>query len=240
MNDIEIRIKKAQSDPSELEMLLNDYLPLLKKQAGEAVFPSLEYEDRLSLAMLTFAGCVKQYSEGKGSFLAFFTVCYRNRLTDESRKESRYHNSRVLSLSPAPEADRTEGVAVTSCDTDKISLEAYDREQERLSLCEEIDRLSEALKAFHITWKELPRICPRQARAKDLCLQLASAVIVNEEYRAMFFGQKKLPRAQLAAAFSISPKTVEKHRRYISALVILLSGDYPGIKAFLPQYREVK
>lgn len=32
MNDIENRIKKAQSDSAELEQLLGDYLPLLKSR----------------------------------------------------------------------------------------------------------------------------------------------------------------------------------------------------------------
>ena len=58
-------------------------------------------------------------------------------------------------------------------------------------------------------------------------------------YTMLAFEQKKLPQAQLASALFISPKTIEKHRKYIVTLIILLSGDYPGIRAFLPQYREV-
>ena len=154
MNDIENRIKKAQSDSAELEQLLSDYLPLLKKQAGAAASPLLDYEDRLSLAMLTFVSCVRQYTENRGSFISFFSVCFHNRINDEIRRQNRYLKSIQPSGFDAAELEAAAG---------KASLEAYDREQERLSLCEEIDRLSEAIGVYGVVWKDLPRICPKQA-----------------------------------------------------------------------------
>ena len=128
MDDIENRIKKAQSDSSELELLISDYLPLLKKQAGAAASGILEYEDRLSLAMLTFISCVRQYTEKRGSFISFFSVCFHNRITDEIRRQNLYLKN-VQTLTPdSAELETAAG---------KASLDAYDREQERLSLCEE-------------------------------------------------------------------------------------------------------
>ena len=157
MDDIENRIKKAQSDSSELELLISDYLPLLKKQAGAAASGILEYEDRLSLAMLTFISCVRQYTEKRGSFISFFSVCFHNRITDEIRRQNLYLKN-VQTLTPdSAELETAAG---------KASLDAYDREQERLSLCEEIDRLSEAIGVYGVAWKDLPRICPKQPRAK--------------------------------------------------------------------------
>ena len=100
MNDIENRIKKAQSDSAELEQLLSDYLPLLKKQAGAAASPLLDYEDRLSLAMLTFVSCVRQYTENRGSFISFFSVCFHNRINDEIRRQNLYLKN-VQTLTPA-------------------------------------------------------------------------------------------------------------------------------------------
>jgi RNA polymerase sigma factor len=35
--------------------------------------------------------------------------------------------------------------------------------------------------------------------------------------------------------FNLSERTIEKHRRYIVSLTLILSGDYPGIQAFLPR-----
>ena len=118
MNDIENRIKKAQSDSAELEQLLSDYLPLLKKQAGAAASPLLDYEDRLSLAMLTFVSCVRQYTENRGSFISFFSVCFHNRINDEIRRQNRY----LKSIQP-PGSDAAELEAAAG----KASLEAYDR-----------------------------------------------------------------------------------------------------------------
>ena len=98
MDDIENREQKAQSDSSELELLISDYLPLLK-QAGAAASGILEYEDRLSLAMLTFISCVRQYTEKRGSFISFFSVCFHNRITDEIRRQNLYLKN-VQTLTP--------------------------------------------------------------------------------------------------------------------------------------------
>jgi hypothetical protein len=44
----------------------------------------------------------------------------------------------------------------------------------------------------------------------------------------------------LAAHAGFSKKALEKYRHYIVALVILTRGDYPYIRAFLPQFLDTE
>lgn len=232
MNEIERRLKTAKIDSAETERLLSDYLPFIKKQISDLRHLSLEYDDMLSLAMLTFVGCIKQYTENRGSFLSFCSVCIRNRLIDESRRQKAYADN-VIPLYPE-NTENSHAVPELSA-----SLDSYSKEQERLVLCEEIDRLNTSLNSFGIRFQELPKICPKQDRSRRQCLALATEIIHSENYKTTLFNQKKLSQQELAKNLGISAKTVEKHRKYIITLVILLLGDYPGIRSFLPQYREV-
>lgn len=232
LKDINERLCVAKEDKRALEELLTDYLPFIKKQLAGMGHMGIEYDDMLSVAMLTFVNCVQQYKAGRGNFLSFTAGCIRNRLIDECRKEIRY-SSKVIAIAPEP----SDGEDIQQTEEERAALREYSKEQERKALSDEIDGLSAALGPYGIAFADLPNICPRQDRARALCAQLARAVAWDEGMRDAFLKKQRIPQAQLALQFSISPKTVEKHRKYIVVLTVLLIGDYPCIQAFLP--REV-
>lgn len=224
----------AQQNPQKLNRLISKYLPFIKKQITGLKGLHLEYDDMLSLAMLTFSGCVGQYSEKKGNFLSFCSVCIRNRIVDESRKQSRYDNKTVpLFDDPNPEdtSFSAEGAA---------SIASYNMENERLALVQEIEMFSKEIEKFGINFEDLPQISPKQARSRELCFNLAKEIIDTPAFRQELMSTQRIPQTELSSRFSISPKTVEKHRKFIVVMAILLAGEYPYIQSFLPMPKEVR
>ncbi|MEG0934003.1 MAG: sigma factor [Clostridia bacterium] len=222
MEGLETWVPLAAKSTTEMDALLRAYLPFLKKQARDAA-PMLNHDDRLSLAMLAFAGAVKQYAPERGAFLPFAAACIRNRLTDEVRKEAR-HNLRTV---PFPQGN-----------AEPSALPEYDKEQERQALAEEIKRYGAALAPYGLTFGMLEASCPKKRRARARCLDLARWVAENEAQRAAFLRTSRLPQGELARCGNVSIKTVEKQRKYIVALVVLLLGDFPDMLAFLPREAE--
>lgn len=233
MNDIENRIEDAQNDAAKMEELIMDYLPYIKKQLVGKNMLNIEYDDMLSLAMLTFMNCVRQYSSDKGKFLSFCSTCIRNRLIDESRKAGTHIAKEI------PLLTEVDDVMAEPSDF-HASITVYKKEQERLFLSQEIDDFSHRLEDFGITFHELTKISPKQKRSRQLCIKLAKAITGNENFKTALLQYQRLAQTELAKEFDISPKTIEKNRKYIVTLSILLLGDYPGIKAYLPLYREVE
>lgn len=231
MNDIADDVLAARQDTEKMNLLISRYLPFLKKQVMELRGVKLEYDDMLSLAMLTFSGCVQQYAPEKGGFLSFCGACIRNRLLDEHRRQQRYENLTV-SMNSDHEA------WINTADN-HASVAAYNLELERLSLAQEIELFSTELKKFEIQFGDLPRICPKQARSRLLCARLAREIVSNAIWRHDLFSSRRIPQSALSAKFQLSPKTIEKHRRFIVTLAVLMAGDYPHIQAFLPRIREV-
>ena len=232
MDTLTERIEAAKTDNLEMDRLISEYMPFIKKSASDAGNSGIEYDDRLSLSMLAFLNCVKQYTAERGSFMGFAAACIRNRLFDESRKQISYVK-KILPLFPE-EDDKTKASA-----EDQASIDAYSREQEQVSLSDEIDAFSDRLAEYGISFKELPRICPKQSGARKQCVELGRFVANSEEMRENLFRRRRLAQSELAKAFGLSEKTIEKHRRYIVTIVLLLTGDYPLIRAFLLQYKEV-
>lgn len=230
MNEIENRIAMAKSDRHALDRLLSDYLPFIKKQIVASNL-GLDFDDMLSVAMLTFTGCVEQYDTEKGNFIAFASTSIKNRLIDEARKEGR-HAGNVISLI------KEDGAVIPQVEA--ISLQQYQVETQRQTLAYEIDALALNLLPFGIAFRELPKLSPRQNRARALCFGAAKLLLENDRMKEQLFVHKKLAQAELAAQLDISPKTLEKHRKYIVTVAVLMSGDYPNIKTFLPQNEEVR
>lgn len=219
MEGLEARVARAAASPEEMDSFLREYLPFIKKQASQAR-GALDYDDALSLAMLAFVNAARQYAPERGAFLPFAAVCIKNRLADECRVERR-HSERVLEF---PAQGNEPSVPF-----------AYDREMERQAISEELGRFGTALGAYGLDFQELARCCPKQKRARLQCRALAALVTAEETLRSDFLRTGRLPQADLARRGGVSVKTVEKHRKYIVALVVLLAGDYPDIRAFLPK-----
>lgn len=230
MEDLSHRIGLAKADAGELERLVLDYLPFIKKEIGRIGGAALEYDDKLSLGMLVFTNCVRQYETQRGGFLSYASVCIRNRLLDETRRLGKEGISLPL------DGDEEQ---VTATAEERASLAAYSREQEQRELREEVDGLAAQLAGHGLSFGELARICPRQRRSRALCARLARQVYEDAALREAFQRDGRLPQSELAGRLGISAKTVEKHRRYIVALMVILLGDYPGIGSYIPGYREV-
>ncbi|WP_130863533.1 sigma-70 family RNA polymerase sigma factor [Bacilliculturomica massiliensis] len=230
-DSLEKRVEMARRDETALNRLIADYLPFIKKQAASLQLTSLEFEDAQSIAMIVFTNCVLQYEAGRGGFLSFARTCIRNRLIDEARKTAK--NTVSLSFSANGGEMETDPVEVSA------SLLQYDRDRERRQLCEEIDEFSERLSPFGIVFSDLPRICPKQKKARMLCVAVADYISRNADHRRKLMGTCRLAQNELAEHFHLSVKTIEKHRKYIVTLAVLRMGDYPCIQAFLPMAEEV-
>ncbi|MDL2205618.1 RNA polymerase subunit sigma [Eubacteriales bacterium OttesenSCG-928-N13] len=223
MDELTLRLALAKTDNVELGKLITDYMPFIKSEVTKTPVFSLDYDDRLSVAMLVFMTCARNYEESRGAFLPFAAVCIRNRLIDEGKKHQR-HQGKVIPLYPQEE----------HCIENSASMSAYSAEQERVSLAEEIDRLSVQLSRFGVTLGSIAEICPKQKRSRALCVRLARETAKHEKLKSTLLNHQRLSVAELARRLAVSEKTVEKHRKYIVTIALVLSGDYPGIQAFLP------
>lgn len=229
MDDLAERLILAKTDNKIMDDLILDYLPFIKKEVSKMGSLGLDYSDRLSLGLFTFMKCVRQYDPAKGHFFSYVGVAIRNSLRDEGKKQATSEKLVVL----YPQGDAFDPYAPPGMREDVLAYQAYTRSTTQANLAEEVEQFNEDLARHDITFRELSAISPRQKRSRKLCLALAKAVIGDEEMHGRFCRTGRLPQAQLAARMAISIKTIEKYRRYIVALVIILSGDYPAIRAFV-------
>ncbi len=227
LSELSARLALAKSNRHELNMLLRDYTPFIKKCVSAVMFRSQSKEDNLTEAMLAFAHSVQAYKEEYGSFTAYTTTVIRNRLIDSARSELAYKNHIHYE-----DGSDDEG-GLPSWDSD-MAIEAFNRQEEEKNLALEIETANAEFKQWGFSWASLQKKCPKQERSRRICQQIAHAVLSSPALLSETLSKKQLPAARLGETFP--KKALEKYRIYIIALILIQKGEYPYVYSFVPQY----
>lgn len=98
---------------------------------------------------------------------------------------------------------------------------------------EEIFQFTQILQEFGLTFSDLIEQSPKHADARKNAMTVAKILVENEELKSILFDKKKLPIKQLEDYVSLSRKTIERNRKYIIAISLILTGDYVFLKDYI-------
>jgi len=171
--------------------------------------------------MLGFIQSVKTYNEDKGAFIPYAQTVIRNRLINAAKKEA------------AIQKQNGEMDIQWEYETAERRYTEFTARKEAQT---EIGELNGAFGRWGFTWRDLVKNCPRQSRSRNSCHQIVRVLLAEKPLLDEMLRTNKLPIQRLSALSGYSEKTLEKYRRYISALVIIVEGDYPYVRSFLPQF----
>lgn len=181
-------------------------------------------DDELSVALVAFNKACDNYNEEKGEFYSFAKVIIRNSLVDYFRKAK---NNPYLAFE-VEEDEEQQYIDI------KNSLNNYQIESENKNRVEEIALLTIELSMYKLDFEVLANSSPSHKDTRDSLLNLAFSCIKEETILRQIKERKLLPVKDLCLLTGANRKFIEKWRRYILALIIILSSeDYPYIKSYL-------
>ncbi|MDN5293430.1 MAG: polymerase sigma factor [Eubacteriales bacterium] len=233
-DDRELWQKARQGDEEARNRLLEKYLPFIMRIAagikGEYVHSDM---DEVSIGLIAFNEAIDSYEEGKGlSFLSFAEMVVKRRLIDYYRREKKENLSLPLSYFQDETDAKSEEAATYYIEREKAA-EEFQRRLEEEERREEIIKLSRELTAFGITFQDLVEVAPKHRDARLSCLEIARVIVRDKELLDYVQRRKELPLKALTARVAVSRKTLERQRKYLVALVVILSGDYPCLQEYL-------
>ena len=100
---------------------------------------------------------------------------------------------------------------------------------------QEIREFGEQLGRFGITFSDVADNCPKQQRTLDACRKALQYARENPELLDDLLKTKRLPIGQLAAGSGVERKTLERHRKYMVALLLIYTNGYEIIRGHLKQ-----
>ncbi|MDH7480317.1 MAG: hypothetical protein QHH02_09925, partial [Syntrophomonadaceae bacterium] len=105
---------------------------------------------------------------------------------------------------------------------------------------EEIARLNQLLAAFDIRFRELPRVCPKHQENRRQCQRAAREVARDPDLIGSLLETRKLPLKDMTGRLGINRKTLERGRKYIIAVALMLyyREEFPHLGSYLQLPQE--
>lgn len=228
------QVYAAKDDSSLADDLIRAYLPFIKSEAAKFMKrPCSEQDDEYSIAMIAFYEAIRGYERERGSFLGYAALLIRNRLIDHLRKEVRHNSALSLDL---VEGDDESSIGDKLVEPSNPIGDAVQREATQ----QEIFELTDVLGDFGISLTDVADNCPKQERTLAACREVVQYAIDNPEILEDLLRTKKLPLAKLKGAVAAERKTLERHRKYILALLLIQTNGFEIIRGHLRPMLQMK
>lgn len=212
MRELDLQAAQAKDDQKALEDFIRSQEGFIIKAASRA---SKHYitksDDEWSVALSAFVEAVEKYELEKGSFMAFAELLIRRRLIDLFRINGRF-NEEIHVEDIENEPDK-------SVDENEIKLE--------------ILALGEDLKLYGIEFMELADASPKAQKTRDACRKAINWMLENPMIINQLREAHQLPIKIIENNTGVPRKILERHRKYIIAVVEILTGDYPWLNEYV-------
>lgn len=226
--------QRLKEDPEVREAFLAEHQTFIRHVASQACFHTLEWgrDDELSEAMIAFNAAIDLFAMDKGvPFLAYARVLMKRRLIDYYRRQ------RLRQAISLDQEDIGRGVDIY------LGLDEFRELEQNRERAEEIKQFSKALASFQLTYQSLVEVSPKHRDSRETLLRAARELAFDSELWAQVERSGKVPMQALALKTQIHPKVLERGRKYILAVALLIANqhDYVYLREYvLTQERVAK
>lgn len=221
------KVYAAMADPQAADDLIRAYIPFIRSEASKFLSRlCTDQDDEYSIAMIAFHEAVLGYEKGRGAFLGYASMLIRSRLIDYRRKEARHR--RHLSIY---EKDSEDGPSLE----DRLA-DDRDRFEESANLettQQEIAELAAMMARFGVTFTDIAENSPKQDRTLRACAAVGRYAAGNKPLLDELLRTGKLPMRELVSGSGVDRKTLERHRKYILAMLLIQTNGYEIIRGHL-------
>ena len=233
--DVPALLAAAQAgDAQARERLIARCVPLVLRVGARICGRYLQQgrDDEVSVGLMAVNEAVDRYRPDVGaSFAAFAEVVIRRRLIDHFRRQG---GRKEIPFSEFEQEDG-DGSAWSAVELDR----ALEVERERSAQEDRRDEIAEfqrLLRPYGITIADLVRQSPQHADARARAVAVARAIAANQRWAAHLRAHHALPLKELEAQpdLGVSRKTVERQRKFIIAVAVILLEGLQALSDYLP------
>lgn len=213
-------VKLAQDgDTDSREKLISEYQVFIKKIVSKNTFgcEDINSRDEYSIALIAFNEAIDKYKPGLRSFKSFAAEVIKKRLIDYMRSQKK-HRNRGIYLGDAVDLPV---VAPSEIPEEKIQGKI------------EMESFVKSLKPYNITLADLVRETPKHADSRLLCIRIAGIITGDPELLGHLKKYKTIPLKRLVKKIRVNEKTVERHRKYIIGICLVLVSELDTMKSYI-------
>ena len=218
--------QRLKEDSEAREAFLAESQAFIRHVASQACFRSLEWgrDDELSEALIAFNEAIDLFAEDKGvPFLAYARVLMKRRLIDYYRRQ------RLRQSISLDQEDIGRRVDV------HLGLDDFREQEQNFERAEEIRQFSKALAVFQLNFQDLVEVSPKHRDSRETLLRAARELAFDPELWLQVERKGKVPMQALGQKTQIHHKVLERGRKYILAVALLLANqnDYVYLREYV-------
>lgn len=217
-------------DSRARHQVLTQFTPLVIKIASGLTgrYIQVGRDEEISVGLLALNEAIDRYDPAKGkNFVNFASLVISNRLRDYLRRQ-RARNFVAVS---------TDSEKMPQLESRQAWIQFIDRQHQENRRSEVRQFICE-LKTYGLDLHQLAAATPRHRQARMRALTVARFILARPYLLRHLQQRGELPLKQMEKDLPVSRKTVERQRKYIISLIILLSGDYQYLTDYLPSEAE--
>ncbi|MHB8172317.1 MAG: RNA polymerase sigma-I factor [Thermincolia bacterium] len=227
---LQLIIDIKQGNTTARERFLEEYQPFVTKVATSLCKRYLEWgrDDELSIGFIAFNAAIDSFQPDKGvPFLPYAQVVVRNKLKDHFKKESRSHHE---SLWLESESDEVFSPAEIKAAWEECKNRTIEDERQA-----EIEFFEKVLTDYQIDFEDLTVVSPKHRDTRETLINVALVLVSNTDLYEYLLNKKQLPLKELGLATGINRKTLERGRKFIIALAIIINQpeEFVYLKSYI-------
>jgi RNA polymerase sigma factor len=232
----EMAIQIQNGDEQLLNVILEDYKPFIKKTVSSVCKRYIyESDDEFSIGLIAFHDAILKYNHQRGSSLISFSeVIVKRKVIDYIRKNGKFQDISI-DMSLVDDGEDSSNLTIDQV----VSVDEFTKQEEANKRREEILSFQEQLAHYKLSFHELVEHSPKHEDARLNAIKIANTVVSSKEIVDYLIEKKRLPLKKLEKKVNVSRKTIERNRKYIIAISLILMGDYVYLRDYLKGRLEI-
>ena len=223
---LEERISIIQAgNEEEKNKLIKEYIPFIQKNISQQVgkYIDINNDDLYSIGLMAFNEAINKYNQDKGSFLSFASMVIKSRVIDQLRKESKRSKEVYISQFSSEEEDGADYLMATEGFEDKLEIKM------------DMKTLLQRMETFGVTLDDLVKEAPKHVDTRVNAVKIGRYVYENKALRAKFMKTNNLPVSDLIKDLDVSKKVLQRSRKFIIAVILILDSNLDTLKSYISQ-----
>jgi|LGOV01.1.fsa_nt_gb RNA polymerase sigma factor len=222
-HDLLGKIELAKKDQQALNALLKEQRGIVIRVVDQYPFPNRR-DEHLQIGMIAMQEAIMKYDATRGRFSSFASQVVRSRLIDYERTVFRQTRNESLELVAREEQE-------LSYSEIQQAMQRYQRDQERELVQLEIGAYRQELEGWGLSFAELVKVSPKQDRLRQRYFRVVRFVLESPELLEWTNTHHKLPIQALMEGIDEKKRNLERGRKYILSMIVLMQGEYPRLKS---------
>lgn len=228
---IDLLLEPARKgDKQAREDLISKYTPLVLRVGSQVSgrYLTVGRDDEVSIGLMALNEAIDRFDPTRGaSFISFAELVIKRRLVDHYRRQKQSE----IPLSEL-ETEDDEGNPLDTVER-RQAMEEHARRLESEERKHEIARYAKRLAEFGIKFSELVDVSPKHEDARERALEAARLVATQPLLAQHMLAKRELPLKQLEERVGVSRKTLERQRKFIIAVALIILEDFYHLRQYI-------